>query len=349
MKRAIATQIACCLAAALVVVGCGNKKAGKSPEVTGLAAVPASAQVVIVADVQRVLESELIDRAIDQLMMRDADLATRWQRLHDTCKIDLKSISHVALAIGPNAGNSPGTGPVLMVVTGKLVEADLATCVRGMVGQGSGGLTAKDANGHTLYQAVDGNRTMYFAFSRPDTVLLGSNEAYVREGLGIGAKVSSDPELSKWIGRANQKAPVWAAGRVDDRVKGGLVRVTNGQLKEGPKAMLLSVDPTNGAKVEISAVMASDADAKALESFAKAQLGLMAMGAQIKSLGRIVDRVQISSENETVRFKADLGMDEVNLLISVLDGKAPDEQISPPPASGSGSAGSAAAGAGSGS
>ena len=113
--------------------------------------------------------------------------------------------------------------------------------------------------------------------------------------------------------------------------------------------MLLSVDPTNGAKVEISAVMASDADAKALESFAKAQLGLMAMGAQIKSLGRIVDKVQISSENETVRFKADLGMDEVNLLISVLDGKAPDEQISPPPASGSGSAGSAAAGAGSGS
>jgi len=128
-------------------------------------------------------------------------------------------------------------------------------------------------------------------------------------------------------------------------VKGGLVRVTNGQLKEGPQAMLVAVDPTNGAKIEVSAVMKTEADAKALESFAKAQLGLMAMAAQAKSLGRIVDKVQISSENETVRFKADLGMDEVNLLISVLDGKAPGEQISPPPASGSGSP----AGSGSGS
>src|SRR5438445_10119162 len=140
MKRAI---IACCLAVTLVVAaGCGKKPRGKSPEVTGLAAVPASAQVVIVIDVAKVVDSPLVDRAIDQLMMRDADLATRWQKLRDTCKIDIANIHHVALAIGPKTGDSPGTGPVLMVVTGKLVEADLATCVRGMVGQGGGTLTA---------------------------------------------------------------------------------------------------------------------------------------------------------------------------------------------------------------
>src|SRR4051812_11331956 len=133
MKRAV---IACCSVVALVVTaGCGSKKSGKSPEVTGLAAVPASAQVVIVTDVARVVSSPIVERAIDQLMMRDADLATRWQRLLDTCKLDLATISHVALAIGPKTGDAPGTGPVLMVVTGKLVEADLATCVRAMVGQ----------------------------------------------------------------------------------------------------------------------------------------------------------------------------------------------------------------------
>ncbi|HUS30452.1 MAG TPA: hypothetical protein VMZ53_18210 [Kofleriaceae bacterium] len=337
MKRAITTTIAaCCLAATLVVAaGCGSKKSGKSPEVTGLAAVPASAQVVIVTDVARVLSSPIIERAIDQLMLRDADLAARWQKLRDTCKIDMATISHVALAIGPKTGDSPGTGPVLMVVTGKLVEADLATCVRAMVGQGGGQLIAKEAYGHTLYQAVDANRTMYFAFGRPDTVVLGSNEKYVTEALGTGTKVSDDPEMKRWISRADQKAPVWAAGRVDDRVKTGLVRVTNGQLKEGPQAMLVALDPTNGAKIEVSSVMASDADAKTLESYAKTQLGALAMAAQAKRLGRVVEKVQISSENETVRFKADLGMDEVNLLISVLDGEAPREQISPPPASGS--------------
>jgi hypothetical protein len=336
MKRAM---IACCLAVTLfVAAGCGNRKAGKSPEVTGLAAVPASAQVVIVTDVARVLSSPIIERAVDQLMMRDGDLATRWQKLQESCKIDLATISHVALAIGPKTGDAPGTGPVLMVVTGKLVEADLATCVRAMVGQGGGSLVAKEAAGRTLYQVVDGNRTMYFAFGRPDTVVLGSNEAYVTEALGTKTKVTDDPDMKRWIGRANQKSPVWAAGRVDERVKTGLVRVTNGQLKEGPQAMLIAVDPTNGAKIEVSAVMASEADAKTLESFAKTQLGLAAMAAQAKSLGRIVDKVQISSENETVHFKADLGMEEVNLLISTLDGSAPDEQIPTPPASGSGSA-----------
>src|ERR1041385_4629602 len=138
MKRAI---LACCLLVALVVTaGCGKKSRRKSPEVTGLAAVPSSAQVVIVVDVKRVVDSPLVERAIDQLLMRDADLATRWQKLRDSCKLDLATIDHVALAIGPKSGDAPGTGPVLMVVTGKLVEADLATCVRAMVGQGGGTL-----------------------------------------------------------------------------------------------------------------------------------------------------------------------------------------------------------------
>ncbi|HSD86367.1 MAG TPA: hypothetical protein VLB44_02595 [Kofleriaceae bacterium] len=343
MKRALA---ACCVLVALVAAGCGKKKPKVSPEVTGLAAVPASAQVVIVTDVARVVGSPLVDRAVDQLLMRDADLATRWQRLKDSCKLDINKIKHVALAIGPKAGEQPGTGPVLMVVTGQLVEADLATCVRAMVGQGGGTLTAKDAGGRTLYQAQDGKRTMYFAFGRADTVVLGSNEAYVTEAIGTGKKVLDTPDLARWIGKADQKAPVWAAGRVDERVKGGLVKVTNGQLKEGPQAMLVALDPTNGAKIEVSAVMGSPADAKTLESFAKSQLSLMAMAAQVKSLGRLVDKVAISTDDSIVHFKADLGMDEVNLLISALDGGAPPAQGSPPPAPGSGSSGSASGSAG---
>lgn len=317
---------------------CGKRATKVSPEVSGLAAVPASAQVVIVTDVARVQSSPLVARAIDQLLMRDADLAARWQKLHDTCKIDISKIKHVALAIGPKQGDAPGTGPVLMVATGQLVEAELASCVRSMVGQGGGSLTAGDAGGRTLYVAKDGNRTMYFAFGRPDTVVLGSNEAFVREALGTGKKVSdSGSDIAGLFGRADQKAPVWAAGLVDERVRGGLVKVTNGQLKEGPKAMLVSLDPTNGAKLEVGAVMASPADAKTLESFAKSQLGLMAMAAQAKSLGRIVDKITIAADGDLVKFRASLDIDEVNQLISALDGGGTDAQGSPPPGPGSGS------------
>src|SRR5262249_50375440 len=151
------------------------------------------------ADVARVIDAPLVQRAVDQLLSRDGGLSNRWQDLHEHCKLDAKDIKHVVLAIGPHAGPQPGTGPVLMVATGKLVETDLAACVRAMVGKGGGELTAKEVDGHTLYQAKDGNRTMFFAFGRPDTVILGANEDFVKEALGTGKKVLDNVELAQWI------------------------------------------------------------------------------------------------------------------------------------------------------
>ncbi len=304
-------------------------------------------------DVARVASSPLVQRAVETFLLKDADLASRWQRLQDSCKLDITALKHIVLAIGPSgaaasatgsgfAGGSaapvapptttggPGTGPVIMIVTGKLVETELAACVRAMVGHGGGTLTAKTTNGRTLYQAKDGNRTMYFAFGRADTVVLGSNEAYVSEALGTGKKVADNVELSKWLALVDQKAPIWAAGRVDERVRAGLVKVTDGQLSAGPSAMLLSIDPSNGASLDLGAVMASAADAKTLESFAKTQLSLMAMAAQMKSLGKVVDKVSIEATAEVVHFKANLAMEDVNQLISALDGAEASAQDSPP-------------------
>jgi len=323
--------VACLALAVALATGCG-KKTKRAPDVAGLAAVPASAQVVIAADVTRVIDSPLVARAVDQLLLRDADLATRWQRLRDTCKLDVAKVKHVVLAIGPHAGTEPGTGPVLMIVTGQLAETDLASCVRSMVGQGGGSLTGKDLAGHTLYQAKDGNRTMFFAFGRPDTVVLGSNEAYVTEALGAGKKVLDNADMAKWIHQVDQKAPLWAAGRVDERVRGGLIKVTSGQLQAGPVAMVVAIDPTAGAKIELGAVMASAKDSKTLESFAKGQLALLAMAAQAKGLGKVVDKVTIAADGEIVRFRAALGVEEVNQLISALDGGGPAKQDSPPAA-----------------
>lgn len=325
------------LALLLALAGCGKKSSAPSPEVSGLAAVPASAEVVIAADVARVIGSPLVERAVDQLLLRDGDLAARWQKLQDSCKLSVAQIKYVVLAIGPHTGPQPGTGPVLMVATGKLVETELSACVRTMVGQGGGTLTAKDVSGHTLYQARDGNRTMFFAFGRADTVVLGSSEAFVTEALGTGKKLLDNPDMRTWIDLADQKAPLWAAGKVDERVRSGLVRVTSGQLAAGPTAIVVAFDPTKGAKLSVGAVMATPADAKTLETYAKTQLAALGMAAQAKSLGKIVDKVAISSDGPLVRLVATLDLDEVNQLVSALDGKDVPAQGSPPaPGSGSG-------------
>lgn len=332
--RAVLTAIACVTVLA-VAGGCGKKSsdaAAPSSELTGLAVVPSDAEVVIGIDVARVASSQLVQRAVDQLLLRDADVSARWQKLHDSCKLDVASqVKRVMLAIGPHQGDKPGTGPTVMIVTGKLVEDELAACVRAMVGQGGGSLTARAVEGHTLYQAKDGARTMFFAFGRPDTVVLGANEAYVTAALSAGKKVQDDPDMSRYLQLADQNAPIWAAGRVDPRVRGGLQQVTEGKLSAGPVAFVAAVDPSEGAKVTLGAVMANAADAKTLESFAKKELPSLAMFAQIKGLQKIVDHIDVSSTPDSVvHFALKLTIDDVNQLLTALDGGPAPAQGSAP-------------------
>src|SRR5262249_19678977 len=163
-----------------------------------LAAVPANVDGVIAVDVGRLTGAPLIDRAVDQLLLNDPALAERWNKLRDTCKIDFtKQVKRVMVALGTSSSpvggtagasvaipaSAPGTGPVLIVATGSLVETELAKCVEAIVGGGGGSVSGKSVEGRTLYQAKDGNRTMFFAFGRPDTVVMGSSEAYVGEAI----------------------------------------------------------------------------------------------------------------------------------------------------------------------
>lgn len=328
-------------ALAVGVAGCGKKPepAGPAPEITGLAAVPESAQVVIGADIAKLIDAPVIDRAVDQLLLRNTVLSERWQRLKDSCKIDLgKQIKRVMLAIGPHAGPDPGTGPVNMVIVGAIPEAELKDCVTRFVGSGGGTVTGKTAFGRTLYLAKDGNRTMYFAYGRPDTVVLGADEAYVTEALGTGKKAADSPDLAKLVKSVNQNSPIWAAGRADPRIRDGLVQLTEGKLHAGPVAYTVTVDPSDGAKVALGVVMASAEDAKALESYVKGELALLGAAAQLKSLGSVVAKVSVAVENDTVRFRAPLTVEDLNLLLSALDGGAKPAQDSAPPSPGSGSA-----------
>ncbi len=329
---ALACSLACVLS--LLFAGACSKRKAKdtslSPEVSGLAAVPATAQVVIGADVSKLTDSPIIARAVERLLMTEPKLAESWAHVQESCKIDpIRQLRHVMLAIGPSPG-AAGTGPVLMVATGTLNEPDLASCIRTMVGKGGGTLTAKSVVGRSIYQVVDGNRTMFFAFSRADTVVLGTNEAWVTEALGTGLKAASNPDLSAWLQLIDQRKPIWAVGRIDPRVGQGLVTATQGKLSEQPQAFVATIDATAGAKLDLGVVMKTAEMAKTLESWAKNELAVVGMAAQLKSLGPIVSKVTVTAEQTVVRFRAALTMDEVNQLLSVLDEKPAPEQGSPP-------------------
>jgi hypothetical protein len=331
------SRAACALAIiGLAGLGCSKKSSPQvapAPEITGLAAVPATAEVVLGADVAKLTGSPVVERVVEQLLLRDPPLSERWQHLKTDCKIDLaKQVKRVMLAIGPNAGPSVGTGPVLMIVVGSIPEADLKDCVGKLVGTGGGSVTGKPIAGHTLYLAKDGNRTMYFAYGRPDTVVLGSSEAYVTEALGTGKKAGDNPELGRWLGLVNQNSALWATGRVDARIRDGLVKLTEGKLTGGPAAFTLVADLQAGASLDFGAVMTRADDAKSLESYVKAELALLTAAAQWRSLGPVVGKITVASQSDTVHLRVPLTVEDLNLLLSALDGGKPPAQDSAPPA-----------------
>jgi hypothetical protein len=329
--------------AALGLAGAGcSKKAiapsGPPPEITGLAAVPATAEAVLGVDVGKLADAPVIDRVVDQLLLRNPLLSERWQRLQSDCKIGFgKQIKRVMLALGPHAGPAPGTGPVIMVVVGSIAEAELKECVTKLVGGGGGTVTGKPAFGRTLYLAKDGNRTMFFAYGRPDTIVLGADEAYVTEALGTGKKASDNPELAKWLALVNQSSAIWAVGRTDARVRDGLVQLTEGKIKGGPVGFTLTADLSSGASLDLGAVMATPEDAKSLESYVKGELALLTAAAQWKSLGGVVGKITGSTDRDVVHFRAPLTVEDLNLLLSALDGGKTPAQDAAPPTSGSGS------------
>ena len=324
----------------LIAAACGKKSeapSGPPPEITGLAAVPSNAEALIGVDVGKVASSPIVQRMVEQLLARDPALSAGWTALRENCKLDFsKQIRRLMLAIGPSAPNGRiGTGPILMIATGAIPETEFSDCVGKLVGKGGGAITGSSKGGRTLYQVKDGPRTMFFAFGRADTVVLGSSDAYVLEALGPGKKALDHPELAGWIKLADQNAPIWAVGRFSDKLRKGLVDATDGKVKAGPLAITASVDPTSGMNIQVAAIMATPADAKQLETLISGEKALIGIAAQIKSLGPVVEHVKIVAERNVLRFRAPLTMDDVNHLLSMLDGAKPSQQDSPPTNAGS--------------
>lgn len=316
------------LSALCVLGACGKKKArteqAPPPEISGLAAVPDTARVVIGADPGRLAGSALASRAFELMLEREPELGAQIGRLADGCQLDWRNQLvglHLVLTDDPNP---------LLVATGKLAEADLAKCVQSTVGTGGGSLTLEQVEGRTLYKVEQGARLVFFAFGRADTIVLSGSRALVVAGLGSGAKVDDNPEMHALIGRADTRAPLWAVGKVDSSLGKRLLKLTGGKLTSPPRAFLARVDPAGGLKADLTAVMVSEDDAKVLESQLNPTLALVSMAAQAKGLGQIAAKIAGSRDGDAVRFGVDLNDAEVKELLSKVDSRPPPEQDASP-------------------
>jgi hypothetical protein len=325
--RIAALLLAVCAAA------CGKKTDHGPPvELTGLAAIPSSADVVIGLDVPRLIDAPLIRRAVEQWMTRDATLVAQWTELQTHCKIDLATqVKRATLALGPPpAGAKPTARATLLVLTGSIPETDLSTCLRKMVGTGRGEVTGRDiGNGRTLYHVKDGARQVFYSYGRPDTIVIGTSEAYVVEAVGPGPKAIDNAELAARLKLVDSNNPVWAAGKVGDDIRAGLQKAVPNT--EGFQGFVFTIDPSSGFRLQLGAMMATAEAAKRLEAFFNQNKGTLEMVAQAKSLATVVHKITIEVVGTTVWIRAPLDASDVNLVIAALDGSAKPAQDSPPP------------------
>jgi hypothetical protein len=310
------------------VAGCKTKKARDDkqppPDLSGLAAVPDTARVVIGADPGRLAGSMLVSRAFELMLEREPELGAQLERLTVGCDLDWRNQLdqlHLVRTDGPDP---------LVVATGKLAEADLAKCVQNTVGTGGGSLTIEQVEGRTLYKVEQGTRTVFFAFGRADTVVLSGSRELVVAGLGSGPKVLDNPEMKALIDRADTHAPMWAVGQVDPGLGTRLLKLTGGRLTNPPRAFLMRLDPAAGLKADLTAVMVSEDDAKVLESQLNPTLALVSMAAQAKGLGQIAAKIAGSRERDAVRFGIELTDAEVKEVLSKVDSRPPPEQDASP-------------------
>jgi hypothetical protein len=313
--------------AVVLAAACTSKASSeKTPpaQLAGLDAVPASARVVIGADPRRLAGSELVARAVGLMLEREPDLGPRVAALASGCGLDWTKLESVHLALTDDA-------PLpMLIATGPIAEADLAKCVQSTVGAGGGSLSLEEADGRTVYRVVDGQRTVFFAFGRKDTVVLSGSRDLVIAGLGTGNKVLAAPEMKALIGRADTRAPLWAAGRVDPTLGQRMLRLTRGKVTTPPAAFLARLDPTAGIALELAAVMASEDDAKALESQLIPTLQLVSLAAQVRGLGPLAAKIEGSRDGDVVRFGVSLTEAEVKEVLSKVDSRPPaDEDAGP--------------------
>lgn len=309
------------LVAAVIGGGCKKKQAEerRAPvPVAALAAIPADATVVVGIDVGQLAQAAVVARAVDQMLVRDPELAERLARLARDCGVDVTTaVKSVHLALGPRA--SSGTQPSLLVATGKLGEAALTRCLQAGTGSGGGQLTVRDSGGRPLYKLTEGARVLHFAFGQDDTVVIGPDEGWVLAGVGAGAKIETSASLGPLLAQVDRTAALWAVATMDAELGQALARITRGKVAGAPRALYGALDTRAGLSGTIAFAMASEGDAEALVGFARGELRMMAVAAQAMGLGPVVAKVKTERKGSEAQFRVGLSDGELKQVLSAID------------------------------
>ncbi len=286
----------------------------------GTAAFPAETRVIIGLSVPKIAASPLARKVASDLLARDPDAAQRLTDLLSRCKLDPeKQID--SITIGMAAGND-----LALLVRGRIDGQTLVSCVRAESTAAGGTFTDKQVSGHTVYTATskDGAQNVYFTFEPDHTVVVALSDAWMGKILDPKApKIDAAKEMVALLERVAKDAAVWGAGFLPPGVGENLVKLTEGQVAQPAQSIAFEATFDKGLAALLRLDMKGATDAEKLAAFARGQLDWLAIAAQRYAIGPIVSKIQIVSEQASVKFSARLDDADVKTLEAALAKGAP--------------------------
>lgn len=316
---------------------CRDKKKKDEPRpvppvpiaVTGLAAVPAAVRAVVGINVEAIAEAWLVERAVEQMFLRDPGLAARVDDLITTCRFDpAKDLRTLTLALGEGANQEQA----LMVATGNFSEPEVVACVRTSLTEDGGTLSESQVEGRRFYQASarsDRADSVWFTFGDPRTLVVATSSEWLAEAVGKGDKVLSKQPMAGWIERADPNAGIWAAGALDQKIGGELVALVGGLVSAPPRALLGHIHLKDGLAVSLAAIAVSAEDAQALVALTNTQLRVGALALQRYGLGPLVSKLTVAAEGDTLHLRFALTEEELKDVLSRIDTTTEPAQDTP--------------------
>jgi hypothetical protein len=297
----------------VAVAGCSKKKkaheeAPPPPAVEGLKALPAATEVVIGFDAQKLVGSQVIKRATHELFRRESGLRAEFDAVLTACKLDIsKDIEAGLLALVPTANGRDG----VLVVRGRLEEAEITACVGRFLSESGGKLESGSAAGRTIYhQAPEG---LWFTFSADKTLLAASSKEALRLILeSPGSLADKDAPLAAYLGKAQMDSALWGAALLEDQVAQGLQRAAGVQAK----AIIGSLDLDAGLKASLRVETDSEGGAQKLAERARSELKLLALMLQAGKVGPLVNKVSIEPRAEWLHLGWSLDDEELAELLA---------------------------------
>jgi hypothetical protein len=316
MKKSAAVGL-CLLFVFSFFPSCSKKSlapaAGSAKAQDMLSLLPQDTRGVVVVDVQRIMATEMAQKAI-----KENKAPEKYEQFVQETGIDpQKDVYFFVLGLtglAPAGNQEEGVA----VVNLKYDRDKLLALVKAQLGE----LTETDYNGITVYQATpeEGKKPVSGAFLSDSNIIVGTDAA-VKKVIDVSQRkaenIWKNVELSDLMKGSNKAAMVWGAFQVPAEAmqKAASANPMLGIFSD-IKAVLLSFDYRDESlHAEIKAL---SPDEKKNKEMANALNGFKALGAGAASknpqVGEVLNRIEITSSKDFVEISVDLPEDLIQSL-----------------------------------